>query len=72
MFESGDYISCWLVGGAIEIEIEIERERERRRRRRRRDEVGAHNTKRLKKKIYIYIKNIKNFPYSFNHKPFLI
>ena len=52
MFESGDYISCWLVGGAIE--IEIERERERRRRRRRRDEVGAHNTKRLKKKnIYI-------------------
>ena len=28
MFESGDYISCWLVGGAIEIEIEIERERE--------------------------------------------
>ena len=56
MFESGDYISCWLVGGAIEIEIEIEieRERERRRRRRRRDEVGAHNTKRLKKKnIYI-------------------
>ena len=29
MFESGDYISCWLVGGAIEIEIEIERERKR-------------------------------------------
>ena len=28
MFESGDYISCWLVGGAIEIEIEIEREEE--------------------------------------------